>query len=142
MTFLQPWVLAALPLVSLPIIIHLINQRRFQTVQWGAMMFLLSAKALSSGYSKLRHWLIMLLRMLAVAAVILAVGRPLSRGWLALAGGGRPDTAIVILDRSPSMQARDPAVEGTKLATGRGQLAKSLVTLAPSRCLFLASADS
>ena len=29
MTFLQPWVLAALPLVALPLIIHLINQRRF-----------------------------------------------------------------------------------------------------------------
>ena len=26
MTFLQPWVLLALPLVSLPLIIHLINQ--------------------------------------------------------------------------------------------------------------------
>lgn len=141
MTFLQPWVLVALPLVSLPLIIHLINQRRFQTVQWGAMQFLLSAKALSSGYSKLRHWLIMLLRMLAVAAVILAVGRPLSRGWLALAGGGRPDTAIVILDRSPSMQARDQAIEGTKLATGRAQLAESLTLLAPSRCLSFASPD-
>ena len=137
MTFLQPWVLAALPLVSLPLIIHLINQRRFQTVQWGGMMFLLAAKALSSGYSRLRHLLIMLLRMLAVAGVILAVGRPLSRGWLALAGGGRPDTAIVILDRSPSMQARDPAVVDTKLATGRRQLAASLTTLGPGRCLFL-----
>lgn len=142
MTFLQPWVLAALPLVALPLIIHLINQRRFQTVQWGAMQFLLSAKALSSGYSKLRHWLIMLLRMLAVAAVILAVGRPLSRGWLALAGGGRPDTAIVILDRSPSMQARDQAIEGTKLATGRRQLAESLALLAPSRCLFLTTSEN
>lgn len=142
MTFLQPWVLAALPLAALPIIIHLINQRRFQTVPWGAMMFLLSAKALSSGYSKLRHWLIMLLRMLAVAAVILAVGRPLSRGWLALAGGGRPDTAIVLLDRSPSMQARDPAVEGTKLATGRRQLAESLALLAPSRCLLVTDPES
>jgi hypothetical protein len=141
MTFLQPWVLAALPLVALPLIIHLINQRRFQTVQWGAMQFLLSAKALSSGYSKLRHWLIMLLRMLAVAAVILAVGRPLSRGWLALAGGGRPDTAIVILDRSPSMQARDQAIEGTKLATGRRQLAESLSLLAPSRCLYFATSE-
>jgi len=40
MTFLQPLMLAALPLVSLPLIIHLINQRRFQTVQWAAMMFL------------------------------------------------------------------------------------------------------
>lgn len=137
MTFLQPWLLAALPLVSLPLIIHLINQRRFQTVQWGAMMFLLSAKALSSGYSKLRHWLIMLLRMLAVAAVILAVGRPLSRGWLALAGGARPDTAVVVLDRSPSMQARGGANLATKLATGRAQLAESLATLAPQRCLVV-----
>jgi hypothetical protein len=141
MTFLQPWLLAALPLVSLPLIIHLINQRRFQTVQWGGMMFLLAAKALSSGYSRLRHWLIMLLRMLAVAGVILAVGRPLSRGWLALAGGGRPDTAVVILDRSPSMQARDPAVVDTKLATGRRQVAESLATLAPDRCLFLTAGE-
>jgi hypothetical protein len=137
MTFLQPWILAALPLVALPVIIHLINQRRFQTVQWAAMQFLLAAKALSSGYSKLRHWLIMLLRMLAVAAVILAIGRPLSRGWLALAGGARPDTAVVVLDRSPSMQARDPAAPGTKLATGRVQLAESLATLAPQRCLLV-----
>ena len=137
MTFLQPWVLAALPLVALPLVIHLINQRRFQTVQWGGMMFLVAAKALSSGYSRLRHWLIMLLRMLAVAGVILAVGRPLSRGWLALAGGGRPDTAIVILDTSPSMQARDPAVADSKLASGRRQLAESLATLAPAHCLFL-----
>lgn len=141
MTFLQPWVLAALPLVALPLIIHLINQRRFHSVVWGAMQFLLSAKALSSGYSKLRYWLIMLLRMLAVAAVILAVGRPLSRGWLALAGGGRPDTAIVILDRSPSMQARDPAIDGTKLATGRRQLAESLALLAPSRCLYFTTPE-
>ena len=137
MTFLQPWVLVALPLVALPLIIHLINQRRFQTVQWAAMRFLLAARALSSGYSKLRHWLIMLLRMLAVAAVILAIGRPLSRGWLALAGGARPDTAIVVLDRSPSMQARDPAAPETKLATGRQQLAETLATLAPQRCLLV-----
>jgi hypothetical protein len=142
MTFLQPWVLLALPLVALPLIIHLINQRRFQTVQWAAMMFLLSARALSRGYSRLRHWLIMALRMAAVAAVILAVGRPLSRGWLALAGGGRPDTAIVILDRSPSMQARDPAAVETKLDTARRQLAESLTTLRPARCVVLADPDS
>jgi len=55
MTFLQPWVLVALPLVSLPLIIHLINQRRFQTVHWGAMMFLLSARALS-GRSPAAGW--------------------------------------------------------------------------------------
>ena len=73
MTFLQPWVLVALPLVALPLIIHLINQRRFQTVQWAAMMFLLSARALSRGYSRLRHWLIMALRMAAGAGLTVAV---------------------------------------------------------------------
>ena len=137
MTFLQPLMLAALPLVSLPIIIHLINQRRFQTVQWAAMMFLLSARAMSRGYSRLRNWLIMAMRMLAVAAVIFAVGRPLSRGWLALAGGARPDTAIVILDRSPSMQQRSTAVADTKLDTGRRQLVESLATLGASRCVLV-----
>ena len=38
MTFLQPILLAGLPLVSLPIIIHLINQRRYQTIRWAAMI--------------------------------------------------------------------------------------------------------
>jgi len=137
MTFLQPWMLVALPLVSLPIVIHLINQRRFQTVPWAAMRFLLSARALSRGYSRLRHWLVMALRMLAVAAVVFAVGRPLSRGWLALAAGGRPDTALVILDRSPSMAERDVAASDTKLATGRRQLAEALVTLGATRTLLL-----
>ncbi|MFM8734066.1 MAG: BatA domain-containing protein [Pirellulales bacterium] len=137
MTFLQPWVLVALPLVALPLVIHLINQRRFQTVPWAAMQFLLAAKALSRGYSRLRHWLIMALRMLAVAAVILAVGRPLSRGWLALAAGGRPDSAIVVLDRSPSMQATAAAGGASKLETGRRQLAESLATLEARRVMVV-----
>ena len=67
MSFLQPLLLAALPLVTLPIIIHLINQRRYQTVQWAAMMFLLAANRMSRGYARLRQWLIMAFRMLAIA---------------------------------------------------------------------------
>ena len=138
MTFLQPWALLALPAVALPIIIHLIHQRRFQTVPWAAMMFLLEARALAQGYSRLRHWLIMALRVLAVGAIIVAVGRPLSRGWLALAGGGRPDTAIVLLDRSPSMQARGPDAAETKLETARRQMAQTLATLAATRSFVVA----
>jgi len=79
----------------------------------------------------------MALRMLAVAAVILAVGRPLSRGWLALAAGGRPDSAIVILDRSPSMQAVAAAGGASKLDTGRRQLAASLATLRAGRVMVV-----
>src|SRR6478735_24106 len=122
MSFLQPWLLAALPLVALPIIIHLINQRRFQTIQWGAMMFLLAAQRMSRGYSRLRQWLIMLFRMLAVAGLVLAVSRPLASGWVGLAAGGRTDTTIILLDRSPSMQQSESGSPTTKLETSVQQL--------------------
>ena len=104
MSFLQPILLAALPLIALPIIIHLINQRRFQTIRWGAMMFLLAANRMSRGYARIRQWLIMACRMAAIAGLIFAVSRPLAGGWLGLTAGGRADTTIVVLDRSPSMQ--------------------------------------
>src|SRR5271163_923372 len=107
MSFLQPWMLLGLPLVALPILLHLINQLRYQTVRWGAMMFLLAAQRMSRGYARLRQWLILLFRMLAVAGLIFAVGRPLASGVLGLAGGGRADTTIVLLDCSPSMQQID-----------------------------------
>ena len=137
MTFLEPAMLLALPLVALPLVIHLVNQRRLRPLPWAAMMFLLSARAVSPGYSRLRHWLVMALRMLAVAAVLLAAGRPLARGFSAALGGGRPDTILVILDRSPSMLTR--GADGvTKLESGRRGLAESLAALEAGRCLLVA----
>jgi hypothetical protein len=80
MNFQQQLMLLALPLAAIPIIIHLINQRRYQTVRWGAMMFLLAANRMSRGYARLRQWLIMACRLLAVLGLILAVARPLASG--------------------------------------------------------------
>jgi hypothetical protein len=139
MTFLQPWLLLSLPLVALPVIIHLINQQRFQSVQWAAMMFLLSAKAISRGYTRLRQWLIMLLRMAAVAAAILAISRPLSQGWLAVVGGDRASAAIVLLDRSPSMSQASRAGGESKLTTATRQVAAALETLGASRVVLIDS---
>ena len=42
--------------------------------------------------------------MAAIAGLVFAVSRPLAGGWLGLTAGGRADTTIVLLDRSPSMQ--------------------------------------
>lgn len=139
MSFLQPMLLAALPLVALPIIIHLINQRRYQTIRWAAMMFLLAANRMSRGYARLRQWLIMAFRMAAIVGLIFAVSRPLASGWLGLTAGGRPDTTIVLLDRSPSMQQSGAGVGGSKLETGRQQLATALRTLGSSRWVLIES---
>src|SRR3954468_4523382 len=104
MSFLQPFLLIALPVIALPIVIHLINQRRYQTVRWAAMMFLLAANRMSRGYARLRQMLILLFRILAVAGLIFAASRPLASGGFGRAAGGRGDTTIVLLDRSPSMR--------------------------------------
>src|SRR5262245_34969865 len=104
MTFLQPLLLAALPLVSLPVLIHLTNQRRYQTIRWAAMHFLLAANRMSRGYARLRQLLILLFRMLAIAGLIFAISRPLASGWIGRAAGAGSDTTIILLDRSPSMR--------------------------------------
>jgi hypothetical protein len=139
MSFLQPILLAALPLISLPILIHLINQRRFQTIRWGAMMFLLAANRMSRGYAKLRQWLILLFRTLAIAGLIFCVARPLASGWLGLTAGGRPDTTIVLLDRSPSMRQQGEGQVGTKLDTGRHQLVRTLNMLGSAKWVLIES---
>jgi hypothetical protein len=137
MSFLQPaLLLAGLPLVSLPIIIHLINQRRYQTVQWAAMMFLLAANRMSRGYARIRQWLIMAFRMLAIATLVFAVARPLAGGWLGVTAGGRADTTIVVLDRSPSMQ-QESSGGGSKLETGTRQLVRALQTLGSTRWVLI-----
>lgn len=129
MSFLQPLLLIALPLVGLPILIHLINQRRYQTIKWGAMMFLLAANRMSRGYARLRQILILLFRAAAIATLIFAVSRPLASGWIGRASGGRPDTTIILLDRSPSMRQQGTGTLVSKLEAGRQQLARTLATL-------------
>src|SRR5438128_8786238 len=118
MTFLQPILLVALPFIGLPILIHLINQRRYQTIRWAAMIFLLAANRMSRGYARLRQILILLFRVLAIAGLIFAVSRPLASGWLGRAAGGQPDTTIILLDRSPSMRQQGPGTVTCKLESG------------------------
>ena len=138
MSFLQPtFLLAALPLIALPVIIHLINQRRYQTVRWAAMMFLLAANRMSRGYARVRQWLILSSRMLAIAGLAFVIGRPLAGGWLGLSAGARADSTIVILDRSPSMQQAGAGSGSSKLEAGRRQLVETLKMLGRSRWVLI-----
>lgn len=122
MSFLQPILLYALPLALLPIIIHLINQHRHRTVQWAAMMFLLDAKKLTKGMARLRQFLILAMRVLAIAALVFAAGRPLASGWVALTAGGAPETVIILLDRSASMEEQNLETGESKRSTALGKI--------------------
>lgn len=143
MTFLQPILLAGLPLMALPILIHLINRQRHRTIRWAAMMFLLDAKRMARGMAKLRHWLILAMRTLAIGALIFSVARPLASGWLGLAVGGRPDVTIIVLDRSASMAQQELQSGQSKRSTGLRKLAELIKTLgAGTRIVLIESAEN
>ena len=123
MSFTFPTLLlSSLPLVALPLVIHLVNRHRHRTKAWAAMMFLLSAKRMTRGMARLRQILIMLVRMLAIAVLLFAVSRPLASGWLGLMAGGQPDTVILLLDRSASMQQWNLDTRHSKRQTGLEKL--------------------
>ena len=126
MSFLQPALLFALPLMALPILIHLINQNRHQTVPWAATMFLLQAKRMARGMARLRYLLLMLFRMLAIGGLILAVSRPMAGGWLGMTTSGAPDMTVVVLDRSVSMEEQAPQ-SGTSKRSAALRKLKNLI---------------
>jgi hypothetical protein len=63
-----------------PVVIHLLNRRRFRVVSWGAMDFLRAAMERQRKALELRDLLLLLLRMLAVVLVGCALAKPYLTG--------------------------------------------------------------
>ena len=139
MSFLQQAMLWGLLAVSIPVIIHLLNRRRFRTVEWGAMQFLLKATKESRGKKRLKHFLILLMRSLAIAALVFAIARPLAGGFFGW-GGGRVETVILILDRSPSMERAEKDITLSKRNAVLNQVAAAMKELDGARLVLIDSA--
>ena len=107
MTFLQPLALYGLPLALLPVIIHLLNLLRHRSQPWAAMRFLMEARQSSSKISRIKRWLTLLFRVLALAGLALLLSRPMTGGDSVLSfSSGAPEAVALVLDRSASMEAR------------------------------------
>ncbi len=139
MTFLQQAMLWGLLAVSLPVIIHLLNRRRFRTVEWGAMQFLLKATRDSRGKKRLKHILILIMRSLAVAALVFAIARPLAGGFFGW-GGGQVETVVLILDRSASMERSEKDIQVTKRKSVLTKVADAMNELEGARLVVIDSA--
>src|SRR5712671_195153 len=101
--FLNPLLLWALPLCAVPIVIHLLNRRRFKVVKWGAMEYLLAALKRNRKRLRMEQWLVLLLRTLAVLLLVFLVSRP-QLGGGGLIGGKTHH--VVLLDDSASTTQR------------------------------------
>jgi hypothetical protein len=103
--FGAPWMLAGLPLVAVPIVIHLLQRRRYRRVDFAAMEFLRLAMKRMRRRVLLEDILLLALRTLAVLVAILALAQPGAErapDWLARS----VHTEILVLDASLSMNHR------------------------------------
>ena len=101
--FLHPLYLFGLAAASLPILIHLLNRRRMKRIRFPAVRFvLLSQKRISRSY-RLRHWLLLVLRTLAVIFLALLLANPIFQTGAGLFAGSGPVSLVVLLDNSLSM---------------------------------------
>jgi hypothetical protein len=111
---------AAIAAVSLPVIIHLFNRRRYRIVEWAAIDFLLAAEKQNRRRIQTENLLLLLLRCLAVLLIGLVLARPfvptsITAGLISAA----PYERLVLLDDSASMQARAGHQSAFELARQR-----------------------
>lgn len=101
--FLHPIYLFGLLAASLPILIHLLNRRRMKRIRFPAVRFiLLSQKRISRSY-RLRHWLLLALRTMAIILLAFLLANPIFQTGAGLFAGSGPVSLVVVLDNSLSM---------------------------------------
>src|SRR2546426_150495 len=100
MSFLNSALLIGLPLAALPVIIHLLNRRRRDSIRWGAMQFLLEAMPRCRRFMRLSDLILMLLRTAAIALFIFALAQPLLKS--SLFGPRGPRDVVLVIDDSLS----------------------------------------
>ncbi len=107
MSFLNPLLLAGLAAVSIPIIIHLLNRRKFRKVTWAAMRFLQKAIEQNQRRMRIEDMILLALRCLIVALLALALARPAILSEAAAVFGESRVTGVILLDNSLSMGMSD-----------------------------------
>lgn len=117
MSFLNPLFLIALVSVGIPLLIYLLNLRKPKRIRFSTLAFFESLKSTSLRKIKIKRWLLMAIRMLAVAALALALAQPYLPSGMGIMSGNEPAVVGVIIDNSPSMEQIDrngPYIEQAK----------------------------
>jgi len=99
--FLAPLMLAGLAALAVPIAIHLIGRQRARVVKFAALDFLMSTKRRTARRLRLRERLLLIVRIVACAAVVLALAKPFTscdrKGPRVTRG---PQAAVLVVDDS------------------------------------------
>ena len=111
MNFLNPAALIALAAAAVPLAVHLLHRGSSEPLPFSNLRFLRRLHQSRMRSIRLRQWLVLLLRTLAVAALVLAFARPALQGgeggWF---GRPAPVAAAILLDASYSTGYRPGSV--------------------------------
>ncbi len=100
------WLIAGAAAASVPVLIHLIMRTKPRTVAFPAIRFVLRSHQAHISMHLLKHLLLLLMRMCAMALLAFFLSRPLLKaaGWIA--ESDEPAAVILALDTSYSMDYR------------------------------------
>ncbi len=105
-SFFNPFLLWGAGLASVPLIIHILNKRRFKRIRWAAIEFLLRAEKETRRRMRFEQLLLLLLRMGLVALLAFLLARPMASSEDLLGLGRRSVHHVIILDDSGSLGER------------------------------------
>ena len=105
MSFLNPAALLALAAVTIPLLLHFFNLRQPRTVDFSSLDFVKELQASAVQRVRIKEWLLLALRMLAIACLVLAFAQPTLTSDLGGMGASVPTTHAIVVDNSLSMTA-------------------------------------
>src|SRR5437879_6214364 len=142
MTFVSPLLLGGLALAGLPVLLHFLIRKKPKTLVFPAFRFLVQKKRSNTRNLRLKHLLLLLLRIALIVLICFALSRP--RLFHESIGGlisrERPVAMVLVFDTTPSMAYKSGEQTRLDLAKKR---ALELVDQLPADCrvLVLDAAD-
>ena len=116
--FLNPWMLLGGLAIASPILIHLLNKRRFKIVEWAAMDFLFQADKKNRRRVQLENFILLMLRCLAMLLVALLLARPFVPSSItSILQQTEKFERVILIDDSLSqrvLNGTEPALQTTK----------------------------
>lgn len=107
MGFLNPFLLVGLAAAAIPIAVHLFNFRRPERVDFSTLRFVREIEATAMRRVRIRQWLLLALRTLAIGFLVLAFARPTRTADASVFEEGAAQSLVLVLDNSRSMTLRD-----------------------------------
>jgi len=138
-SFIHVGMLAATGAVAVPILIHLLFRQRVRDVAIGSMRFLQQVVREHRRRRRVRQWLLLALRALAVLLLVLLFARPY---WNERRVDGSDEEVIVLVDRSASMQARRGEGSPSALERALDEVRQETARLGPNASIHFAWCDS